>query len=53
MARAIRKTNKQPTPKAARAQNDSVLRTKQFQRAAILLQRICNSTRIQVISLFS
>ena len=43
---------KKPT-KTAKAQNETLLRTKTMQRAAILLKQVSDPTRLQVVTLLS
>jgi ArsR family transcriptional regulator, zinc-responsive transcriptional repressor len=52
MATAIL-NKKKAASKAAQAKNEAVLRTKQIQRAAILLKQVSDPTRLQVITLLS
>jgi DNA-binding transcriptional ArsR family regulator len=52
MATATLKTKKARS-KAARAENEAVLRKNQIQRAAGLLKHVSDPTRLQVISLLS
>jgi DNA-binding transcriptional ArsR family regulator len=51
MATATLKMKK--VPKSALAMNETVLRTKTFQRAANLLKQISDPTRLQVVTLLS
>ena len=51
MATATLKMKK--ATKSALAMNDTVLRTKTFQRAAYLLKQVSDPTRLQVITLLS
>jgi DNA-binding transcriptional ArsR family regulator len=44
---------KKATSRAAQAKNETVLRTKQFQRAAILFKQVSDPTRLQVVTLLS
>src|SRR5208283_2149747 len=51
MATAI--LNKKKTTKTAKMKNETLLRAKTIQRAAILLKQVSDPTRLQVISLLS
>jgi DNA-binding transcriptional ArsR family regulator len=51
MATAILKMNK--APKTALTKNETLLRTKTIQRAAILLKQVSDPTRLQVVTLLS
>ena len=51
MTTAILKMKK--TTKTAKVKNETLLRTKTLQRAAILLKQVSDPTRLQVISLLS
>jgi DNA-binding transcriptional ArsR family regulator len=51
MATAI--LNKKKATKTAKAQNETLLRTKTMQRAAILLKQVSDPTRLQVVTLLS
>ena len=51
MATAI--LTKKKATKAAKAQNETLLRTKTMQRAAILLKQVSDPTRIQVVTMLS
>jgi len=51
MATAI--LNMTKATKTALAKNETLLRTKSFQRAAILLKQISDPTRLQVVTLLS
>ena len=44
---------KKPSTKTAKAQNETLLRTKTMQRAAILLKQVSDPTRLQVVTLLS
>jgi DNA-binding transcriptional ArsR family regulator len=44
---------KKATSRAAQAKEETVLRTKRFQRAAILLKQVSDATRLQVVTLLS
>ncbi len=51
MATAI--LNMKKSTKTAKVKNETLLRTKTFQRAVILLKQVSDPTRLQVVSLLS
>jgi len=51
MATAI--LNMKKAPKTPLAKNEALLRTKAYQRAAILLKQVSDPTRLQVVTLLS
>jgi DNA-binding transcriptional ArsR family regulator len=51
MATAI--VNKKKATKTAKVKNETLLRTKTMQRAAILLKQVSDPTRLQVVTLLS